>query len=328
MIPYVPKAVQSETPIDQAIRIMDENMTRYGIHSVYAGRNIVNGIDRGAAVVCVVEDKGPRAYSECIPPYIVTPSGNKIPTDVVQDRKKDNLRLVLPDYSPFAENDYQRCYNCPIPGAVQVAPEGKNWVGSGGAAVRVKNADGTVWYGIVTNNHVAGGVGAIGQKLCQPHGRAGWIGVFKIVLPIYLDGRANYVDVAIADTFRTDGPFAPGTHTVIPRQLTFGRINPSPKDAQVRDIAKQEGRTIGATVGQCIGVNGTSHVGYDGGTAVFRGQDVYEASVGQFSAGGHSGSIIFSEDMRPMSLLFAGGGKQTLGNPIRFVMEATGMEFF
>src|SRR5688500_10625351 len=129
---YSPHHNQAVTPIDEALAILESQMDKFGIHTVYEGRNIVGGVDQGPAVVAVVAEKGMRAQSQCIPPVIVTPSGHSIPTDVVEAPPPVDLRLRLPiaDYTPRAQNDHQRCHDCMIPGGVQIAPAGAQWVGT------------------------------------------------------------------------------------------------------------------------------------------------------------------------------------------------------
>lgn len=319
---YVPKIVQSETPISQALRIIEDRMGEYGIHTVYEGRNLIGGEDKGAAVVCVVEEKGPRAQATKIPAYIVTESGHQIPTDVVANPKPKDLRLRLGDFVPEAVSEHQRCHNCPIPGGVQIAPRNAPWVGTLSCALKIGEK-----YGALTNAHVSG-LRAQGTACCQPSGRSGGIGTFSKVVGMRFDGGPNYIDAALIDTWVTDGPFAPGAWTVTPTQFGLGRINPQVKPAAVGDAVKKTGRTTGITTGRIVGVNATSRVGYEEGTATFRNQIVIQAASGAFSAGGDSGSLIVSQDLRPVALLFAGGGGQTIANPIEYVLDWAGATFF
>lgn len=318
---YIPISSKNESPIAKAVEVLESQMDRFGIHTVYEGRNLVNGEDHGPAVVCVVEEKGIRAQAEKIPAFIEV-CGLMIPTDVIANPAPKDQRLRLPDFSPFAQNDHQRCHNCPIPGGVQIARQGKNWVGTLSCALKIGDK-----YGALTNAHVSG-LDGLGNRCCQPHSQAEWIGVFSKVSAMRFDGGPNYIDAALIDTLRTDGPFAPGTHTVIPTQFGLGRINPNPKPPAVGDVVKKTGRTTGITTGKIVGINATSRVGYDEGTATFRNQIVIEASGGTFSNSGDSGSLILSQDLRPVCLLFAGGGGQTIANPIAYVLDWAGATFF
>lgn len=320
---YQPHSPESQTAIAEARQILESRMAEYGIHTVYEGRNLVDGKDCGPAVVAVVETKGPRAQAEKIPPYIITSSGQRIPTDVVVAEKPKDLRLRLPKFGAQAQNDLQRCHDCMIPGGVQIAPAGANWVGTLSCALKLKTGK----YAALTNAHVSG-LDGLGKRCCQPHGSAGYIGVFSKVVGIRFDGQANYIDAALIDTWLTEGAFSPGQYTVKPEQFGLGRISPTPYTPKVGDTVKKAGRTTGITTGRVVGINGTSHVGYDEGTAKFERQIIIEANSGNFSAGGDSGSLILSADMRPVALLFAGGGGQTIANPIPFVLDWAQAEFF
>lgn len=321
---YVPKVAQADTPVNQAIEILKAEMGRYGLVGVYEGRNLVHGQDQGAAVVCVVEEKGPRAQASQIPQYILTPSGNRIPTDVVVGEQPKNLKLVLPDF--VAEStEYRRCMDAPIPGGAQIAPQGRNWVGTLGAAVKLPQG-----YGFITNEHVTG-EGAVNALMCQPNGNSGWIGKVVYVGGIRYDGP-NYIDLGAVVSHRADGPYAgrdgKGTHLVKPQQLSGQKINPSPVIPTVGMRLHKEGRTTGKTSGVVKGVNGVFRVGYDRGAALFEHLVVVEAHSGLFSSQGDSGSLLYDDGGRPAALLFAGGGGQTLACRIDYVLDACGGTFF
>jgi hypothetical protein len=318
---YTPTTAQADTPIRQAIEIVESQMAQFGVHTVYEGRNLSGGIDKGAAVVCVVQEKGPRAQVATIPQYIVTPSGHKIPTDVVAGPPPKDMRLVLDQYRAHSE-DLRRCFDTPIPGGAQIAPQNKNWVGTLGAAV--KFADGQ--YGFITNEHVVG-EGQVGHKMCQPTGNDGWIGEVRMVGGIRYDGP-NYVDLGAVTAYRADGPYAPGRHLVKPEQYGLGKLNPSPVVPTVGMLLDKVGRTTGVTRCRVVGVGGTTRVGYDRGTALFRDQVIIEALSGTPSSPGDSGSLFVTKDLRPACLLFAGGGGQTIACRIDYVLDACKAAFF
>lgn len=320
---YAPNKPYHQTPMEQALEMMEGEMSRMGVHTLYEGRNLVGGEDMGAALVFVVEDKGPRPYRSEIPTYITTPSGNKIPTDVVANPAPKDLRLRLPngEARAFAANENQRCWDCPVPAGVQIAPQGKQWVGTLGAALKLPQG-----YGFLTNEHVSG-IGNVGGKCCQPDGLGGWIGEFVATGGIRTDGP-NYIDAAVAVCRRTDGPYAPATDLVGPEILGFGPINPAVAKPEVGLQVRKNGRTTGKTTGKIIGVNGVSRVGYDEGPALFRDLGIVQAPAGVFSSPGDSGSGIYTMDNRPCLLLFAGGGGQTLGCRMDYVLDWCKGEFY
>ena len=63
--------------------------------------------------------------------------------------------------------------------------------------------------------------------------------------------------------------------------------------------------------------------------ARFVNQIAIRTPGGNFSAGGDSGSVIWTWDARraPVALLFAGGGGTTFANPITRVLSALDVQF-
>jgi hypothetical protein len=85
----------------------------------------------------------------------------------------------------------------------------------------------------------------------------------------------------------------------------------------------KSGRTTQLTRGGVTAVNVTINVNFGGGrVARFTNQIAVRTPGSNFSAGGDSGSLIWSWDARraPVALLFAGGGGTTFGNPIASVL--------
>nr|MDQ3989739.1 hypothetical protein [Actinomycetota bacterium] len=64
--------------------------------------------------------------------------------------------------------------------------------------------------------------------------------------------------------------------------------------------------------------------------ALFRDQMAIRAASGDFSAGGDSGSVIWTWDSsrRPVGLLFAGGGGTTFANRMDRVLAALDITLF
>jgi hypothetical protein len=85
------------------------------------------------------------------------------------------------------------------------------------------------------------------------------------------------------------------------------------------------GRTTQLTHGIITDCNATIRVNYGGGrVALFSDQITIRGIGGGFSAGGDSGSLIWTWDARrnPVGLLFAGGGDFTFANKIPRVLAA------
>lgn len=99
----------------------------------------------------------------------------------------------------------------------------------------------------------------------------------------------------------------------------------SASDPDVSEMVAKSGRTTGYTSGPVRYVDAAVRVSYgEQGNATFVGQCVVEQAG--FSAGGDSGSAIFSlEDRRVVGLLFAGSESHTIFNPISAVRAALGI---
>lgn len=321
-------------------QIENQFLGKHGVHTVAIGKKKVAGKETSeTAVVVYVADKADvnklRAYGVPLIPQKIVADNTVIPVDVQEMPPPRDLRLHLPEgvFDPTflisqAQRDQQNCFNCPLKGGVQIAPRNANWVGTLGGAVRYKTDSGEVRYGAITNAHVSG-MNAEGQLMCQPHGRADWFAKVHRVVDLHFDGTANYIDCAILDVWREGDAYGSGCHTVKPEQLTLGAINPSVKSPALGDVVTKEGRTTGVTRGRCVGIEATSHVGYDEGTAVFKRQLVVEGLGMNFSAGGDSGSLVMLDSTKqPWGHLFAGGGNQTICNPIAFSLDWGKAEFY
>jgi hypothetical protein len=319
------------------------------VHTVYIGEVEKHGMPtEEVGLIVLVDDKIPRAQlsqDAILPEAMNLPGGNVVPVDVQISPQPKELKLMMSDpmftslaaqASTMAGNisEWRSCRACPLPGGVQIAPAGAGWVGTLSAACRFRNADGKMIYGAFTNYHVAVSSGERGHKMGHPGGNQGWwFGKLDRFAPIQFSTNAqNRVDAAVIDTWRDDGKFAPGTHTVKPEQLNLGKINPRPvllADQKIGDRCHKSGRTTGYMKGRVVGIGGTSHISYDQGTARFVDQLIFKGDTGDMSQPGDSGSLILTEsDNRPYALLFAGGGGTTIANPIEFVMKAFDMEFF
>lgn len=335
-----PNELQGLTDLENAQREIERRMEEYGIHTVYQGKKIKDGVETDEdAIVCIVEAKGHLGVR--IRNYRSTPSGipSDIPktifgisTDVVQGMRPHDQRLWLADeeavrrwtlYKPESAV-HQSCLNCPIPGGAQIAPRNANWVGTLGAAIKYKGEN---RYGLLTNEHVSG-LGNVTGKCCQPSGRSGPIGTFDKVGGIRFTGD-NYIDAARGSTLMEGGIWGQRTYTVKPEQIGLGPISPKIVTPEVGMTVKKSGRTTGVTTGKIVGVNATSRVGYgQNQVATFKRQVVIEGIGGLFSNSGDSGSLILTMSMEPLGLLFAGGGNQTIANDIALVVDGLGIEFF
>lgn len=221
-----------------------------------------------------------------------------------------------------ATNDHQKCQDEPIKLGTQIQPEGANWLGTAGSPVKWLGNEGVPHWGLLSNWHVlADGDPRHGRTCHQPTTARGpcaqlssWSGPNE--------ETAVLVDAAIADAF------VDGSHTISSEILGLGVIGTTALDASVGLSVTKSGRTTAVTRGRCTAIGAAVRVGYGDFDALLNDQDIYAADSGEFSAAGDSGSLIVEVGTnRPVSLLFAGGGGITVGNPMRHVVKAFNLVF-
>lgn len=190
---------------------------------------------------------------------------------------------------------------------------------------------------LLTNNHVAANSNdaRYGDCISQPGnfdgGRcpADQIAILERFVPINFSGGANFVDCATGwcrpERVRRELVFLSGG------AQRFFRIGSVPTIPVLGTTVGKSGRTTQLTSGRITGVGVTVNVNYGGGrVALFRDQMAIRAASGDFSAGGDSGSVIWTWDSsrRPVGLLFAGGGGTTFANRMDRVLAALDITLF
>jgi len=142
-------------------------------------------------------------------------------------------------------------------------------------------------------------------------------------IQISFSGETNVVDAAIAQV-------DPGNVTGATEVGGYGALTITTVAAAIGMDVRKYGRTTGQTETSTkksregiTAINATVNIGYDSGTALFVNQFVITKR--NFSAGGDSGSLIVDLDNNPVGLLFAGGGNNTIANPIDDVLSAFGV---
>ena len=104
----------------------------------------------------------------------------------------------------------------------------------------------------------------------------------------------------------------------------YFRVGSNPIAPAVGMSVGKTGRTTQLKQGNITAINVTVNVSYGAGrVAQFRDQISIRGAT-DFSAGGDSGSLIWqwATGLRPVGLLFAGGGGNTFGNRITRVLSA------
>jgi hypothetical protein len=224
--------------------------------------------------------------------------------------------------TPAANDAHTACQNEPIKLGTQLQPQGAAWVGTAGAPVRWTDQANITHYGILSNWHVmAMGIERIGHTQHQPDDTRPACATLSRWKAVCSSCQANLVDCAIADAL------IDGKHTISTEILAVGQPT-APTDATVGRTAIKSGRTTGLTRAVCSAVGAAARVDYGQFSAIFADQDVYDDGAYPFSGPGDSGSLIVAAaDNSPLSLLFAGGGGKTIGNPMRHVVAELGLQF-
>jgi hypothetical protein len=185
---------------------------------------------------------------------------------------------------------------------------------------------------ILSNNHVLANsnAGRVGDSIVQPGPADGGrhpgdqIAVLARWVPINFGGAANFVDAAIGWAWheRIRG----GQYYLSGGAPAFYSTGTAPLPASLGLIVGKSGRTTGLTQGRVTQIGVSVNVNYGGGrVALFRNQiAIQSVNANPFSAGGDSGSLIWhwAAGVRPVGLLFAGGGGTTFANPIGAVLAA------
>jgi hypothetical protein len=193
---------------------------------------------------------------------------------------------------------------------------------------------------ILSNNHILAlaNLGSPGDPVSQPgmidqncH-QDGIVANLTSFIPLQFrvkkDRPLNLADAAIAKIITgevdRDGAI-----------LGVGMLDPTPIAPSLGLAVCKSGRTTRYTTGEITTVNLNVSVGYSsscGGpttsVAYFTDQIGITGDSGGFSAGGDSGSLIVATgSSQPVGLLFAGGGRTTIANPIGPVLSGLGVHF-
>ena len=200
--------------------------------------------------------------------------------------------------------------------------------------------DGNGVHYILSNNHVLArnNRGLAGEKIIQPglidqtpacsKNLGDTVADLSDFIPLsFRRTAANRADAAIAQV-------VPGQVDPSGAILMIGEVSQSIATPAIGMAVKKQGRTTGLTTGTITAVDVTVDIRYQRQcgmtilplTARFTGQ-IMIGSV-TFSDAGDSGSLIVedcSPHPRPVALLFAGSGSNTLANPIGNVLSGLGV---
>lgn len=223
----------------------------------------------------------------------------------------------------------------PAPGGVSVAHR-RVTAGTIGCLSVGRSAPRNSRLMVLSNNHVlANSNNAVyGDCICQPGPADGGscpthqIAILERFTPIVFGGGTNYVDCATGwcwpERVRRELAYVSGG------AVQYFRISNQPRYPQLGWTVGKTGRTTQLTAGRVTALNWSGWINYGVGYAWFAGQFVVQASSGNFSAGGDSGSSVWTWDSvrYPVGLLFAGGGSYTICNPMPWVVSALDINLY
>lgn len=185
---------------------------------------------------------------------------------------------------------------------------------------------------ILSNNHVLANsnAGHVNDSIIQPGAADGGrhpgdqIAVLARWVPINFGGAPNFVDAAFGwawhERIRGEQYYLSGGNPA------YYRTGTAPLAASLGLLVGKSGRTTGLTQGRVTQIGVSVNVNYGGGrVALFRNQIAIQSVNGNpFSSPGDSGSLIWhwAAGVRPVGLLFAGGGGVTFANPIGAALAA------
>ena len=185
---------------------------------------------------------------------------------------------------------------------------------------------------MLSNNHVLANSNNanLNDNILQPGPYDGGVNpadrvaILEKFIPINFSGGVNYVDCATGWCWSGLVKY-PYLMYLSGGRPAYFRISSTPVPCQRNMVVGKTGRTTQLTRGIVIDCSATIRVNYGGGKlALFADQIAIRGIGADFSAGGDSGSLIWTWDARrnPVGLLFAGGGGVTFANKIVRVLTA------
>ena len=154
------------------------------------------------------------------------------------------------------------------------------------------------------------------------------IAILERFVPITFGGAPNFVDAATAwawpDRVRRELTYLSGGSP----QLF--RISSQPLRPFLGWLVGKSGPTTQLSIGRVVALNWSGWINYGVGQAWFTGQFVVQGLTGNFSAGGDSGSSVWTWDgiRYPVGLLFAGAAASRSGNPMPWVVSALDINLY
>jgi hypothetical protein len=326
--------LEARGALEEAVHQQDREAGVLSVEALAADVGNVQGVGIGLA-----EPGGPAEPGS---PTLAVFVAEKAPTDVVRSVVVESLGIQAAADIPLSVHESgiidaqpHRFYIRPAPGGVSVAHY-KVTAGTIGCLSVGRSSPRNSRLMVLSNNHVLANKNnaVFGDCICQPGPYDGGscptyqIAILERFCPIAFGGATNYVDCATGwcwpDRVRRELVYLYGG------AAQFFRISSTPLYPQLGWSVGKSGRTTQLTVGRVVALNWSGWINYGVGYAWFAGQFVVQAYSGDFSAGGDSGSSVWTWDSTryPVGLLFAGGGGYTICNPMPWVVSALDINLY
>lgn len=298
---------------------------------VFEGTGNIIGVGFGVAE----DDLGLEPGATCLNVYAVEPMSMDEAKAVIVDSmgvsaaSSDDVPVNVVVTGPIDAQTHRFKIRS-APGGVSVGHY-KITAGTLGCLARGRRAPRNGRVLILSNNHVLANSNnaRYGDPIVQPGPYDGGrsprdrVAILERFVPLRFGaGRVNYVDCATGWAW----------HRLVRRELIyrsrrglrFFHISSRIRSCRRGMLVGKTGRTTQLKVGRIVDCSASLWVNYGGGRkAFFRDQIVARGISGNFSAGGDSGSIIWTWDRsrNPVGLLFAGGGGYTIANKMWKVLR-------
>lgn len=297
-----------------------------GVGVGFAGEGAASGGEPGAASlnVYVAEETSPEEVRSIIVSAmgVQAASSSDVPINVIKsgvfDAQPHRMRLR------------------PAPGGISVGHY-KITAGTLGCLATGRTAPRNQRLLMLSNNHVLANSNnatygdAILQQGSYDGGKspADRNAILERFVPIRFGGPVNYVDAATGwcwpNLVRRELMYISGG------TVKYFRVSSAPVGAALGMLVGKSGRTTQLTTGRVTDLLFRGWVNYGSGRrAWFEDQLVIRGLSGDFSAGGDSGSLIWTwnANRNPVGLLFAGGGGLTIANKIGRVLPALDIRLY
>jgi len=333
----VPTSVRdAHGQLEQALlaRHQARGLSAMSVDDYVAGEGVIQAVAIGLGDEDSAVDPGTPGLSVFVAEPTSTDDVRAMVVDAFSVRQAGDAPIVVRNAGVFDAQPHRFGIRA-APGGVSVGHATPINAGTLGCFAVGRNAPRNNRLLMVSNNHVIANVNeaVLGDAIVQPGRLDGGvnpddqIATLETFRPIAFDGVPNVVDCATGwcwpERVRTE------LFRIIGGNQTFFRMGDQPIAPFLGMVVGKTGRTTQVRQGSITDLGWAGNINYGTATAprtaFFTGQiAIRPVSAGEFSKPGDSGSAIWTWDAArsPVGLLFAGGFRQTIANPMPLVLEA------